>query len=107
MGAAIQVVEQGGYRCPYLGENLCSSGSGGPSVQVGDVGDNTAYWDGFGLITPQGGSQTDGTTTLERVGRWMGVSLDGGTDGGTDGAGRITGGGDLRLLPLEHSCTVY
>ena len=88
---------------PVPWENLCSSVSGGPSVQVGDVGDNTAHWEVFGMITPQGGSQTDGTTTLERAGRWMVVSPDGGTDGG----GRITVGGDLRLPTLEHSCTVY
>ena len=26
---------------------------------------------------------------------------------GRDGGGGITGGGDLRLLPPEHSCTVH
>ena len=33
----------------------------------------------------------------------MGVSPSGGYDGGEG----ITGGGDLRLTPPEHSCTVY
>ena len=53
--AAIQVADKVGCRCPYLGENLCSSGSGCSSVQVVDVGDNTVDWEGFGMITPQGG----------------------------------------------------
>ena len=29
------------------------------------------------------------------------------TAGGSDGGGIISGGGDLRLFPLEHSWTVY
>ena len=33
----------------------------------------------------------------------MGVSLSGGSDGG----GGITRGGDVGLLPTEHSCTVH
>ena len=33
----------------------------------------------------------------------MGIS----PDGGRDGRGGTTGGGDLHILPPEHSCTVY
>ena len=58
---------------------------------------------GFGQIPPQSVPQSDGETNLERTGRWMVVSPAGGSDGG----GRIIGGGDLRLLLLEHSHTVH
>ena len=102
MIAAVEGVEQGGCRCPDLGENLCVGGSGGSVVWVEDVGDDTTHWEGFGQISPQGVPQADGMTTSERSGRWMGVS----TTGGSDGGGGITGGGDLRLPPPEQSLTV-
>ena len=67
------------------------------------MGDDTAHWAVFGRILPQGGSQDDGKTTLERTGRWMGVSPTRGRDGG----GGIIGGVDLRLPLTEHSHTVH
>ena len=67
------------------------------------MGDDTAHWEVFDRIQLQGGPQADGKTTSERTGWWMGVSPAGGCDGG----GGVTGGGDLRLPPLEHSHTVH
>ena len=57
----------------------------------------------FGRIPPQCFPQADGSTTLERAGRWMGVSY----SVGSDGRGRITGSGDLGIPTPEHSCTVH
>ena len=99
----VQGVEQGGCRYLDLGENLSGGGSGGPDLRVGDVGDDTIYWENFGQISPQGGPQDDRKTTSERTGWWMVLS----TDIGSDGGGRITGGLDLRLLLPEHSRTVH
>ena len=61
----VQGVGKGGHGCPYLGKNICGGVLGSSTVWVGDVGDDTAYWEGFGWIPPQGGPQTDGTETLE------------------------------------------
>ena len=57
MGTDVQCVEQGGRGCLDLGENLRRIISGGISVQVEDVGDDTTHWEGLGRITPQGGQQ--------------------------------------------------
>ena len=103
MGAATQGVEQGGRGFLYLGVNLRGVGSGGSVLWVRDVGDDTAHWDSYGQIPPQGGPQADGTTTLERKGRWVGVF----PAGGSDDACRVTEGGVLRLLTPEHIITVY
>ena len=57
MGTTFQVVGQKGHGCSSLGKNLRVSVLGGPDVWVGDVGDKTTHWEGFGRITPQGGQQ--------------------------------------------------
>ena len=103
MGAAVQGFEQVCCVCPYLGENLHGGGSGGSVVWVGYVGDDTVHWDGLGCIPPHGGPQDDGTTTLERVVRWVGVSPTGRSDGGR---GSI-GGRDLSIPQSKNSCTVH
>ena len=57
VGTDIHCVEQGVRECLDLGEHLRSGSSCGADVWVGDVGDDTTYWEGFGRITPQGGQQ--------------------------------------------------
>ena len=64
------------------------------------MGDDTAHWECFGRIPPEVGPQTDGTTTLERAGLWVGVCR-------SECEGGTTGGVDLCLLPPEHSHTVH
>ena len=44
--------------------NLRGGGPGGTAVWVGDVRDDTAHWECFGSIPPQGGPQADGTATM-------------------------------------------
>ena len=65
------------------------------------MGNENACREGLGWIPPQVGPHWE--TTLERTRWWMGVSPAGGSDVGCS----ITGGGDLRLPPPKHSCTVY
>ena len=64
---------------------------------------DTAHWEGFGKIPPQGGPQADVKATPVSMERIMGISPSGGFDGG----GGISGDGDLHLLPLEQISTVY
>ena len=59
MGVAILGAEQGGSRFPDLGEDRRAGGSGIHVIQVGDVGNDTAHWEGFGRILQQGGPQDD------------------------------------------------
>ena len=47
MGVVVLGVDQSGCVYPDLGSNLCDSGSGGHSVWVGYVGDDTLHWEGF------------------------------------------------------------
>ena len=103
VGEFVKVVDQGGCGCPYLKDNLRCGVLGGPAVQVGDVVDETTYWEGLEQIPIQGVPQDDRTATLVRTGRRMGVSPYGKIDDG----GGITGGGDIHFLPLEHSHTVH
>ena len=94
VGVDVQGVEQVGCVCPDLGGGLYGSGSGGYFVWVGDMGDDTAHWEGFERIPPKGGPQADGTTTSERSGRRVGVS----PAGGNNGRDKVTGGLYLSLL---------
>ena len=96
VGAADWGVELGGCGCPDLRIDLLIGGSVGHALRVGEVGHDTAHWESFGWIPPQGGLQADGEATSERTGRSMGLSPAGGRDGG----GGIAGGGDL-CLPLS------
>ena len=66
--------EHGGYECPYLGSDLCVSGSVVHASRVGYVGHDNVHWESFGWIPPQGGLQSDRGATLERTGRSMGLS---------------------------------
>ena len=50
-------------------KNLRGIGPGGSNVWVGDVGDDTSYWEDLGKIPLQGGPQADGTENLEKEGR--------------------------------------
>ena len=95
VGVAVYGAEQGRCVCPYLKDNLHGGGSFSDYIQVGDVGDDTAHWEVFGRIPPHGGPQADGKTTLERTGRWMGVS----PARGSNYRGDLTGSGYLRLSP--------
>ena len=94
MGAAVLGAEQGVIRRPDLGEDLRCSGSFVHALRVGDVGNDTTHRFYFEWNTPQGYPKSDGETTSERTGKWMGVSLAGGNNSG----GGIIGSGDLKLL---------
>ena len=103
MGTDVLGANKGGSRCPELGEDLRGVGSGGNDLQVVDVGNYMAHWEGFGRIPPQCGPQSDGEATLERAGRCMGLPPSGGCDDG----GGMTGGGYLCLSPPEHIKKVH
>ena len=103
VGATDQGVSKIGRGCTDLGKDLCGSGSDIFSVWVGDVGNDTTHWEWFGRISPQGGPQAGVTETAEGHLWEMEVS----PAGGGNGVGRVTGGGDLRLLPVEHSHAVH
>ena len=103
VGADDSILELGWCGFPDLGEDLPGSGSVGHNLLVRDVGHDTPHWEGLGRIPPQGGPQADGEETSERTGRSMGLP----PAGGSDDRGGTTVGGDVRLLPLEHSHTVY
>ena len=64
MGADVFGAEQGGSVCLYLVEGLWGVSSGGNSLQVVDVGNDTNHWEVFGRIPPQGGPQADRETTF-------------------------------------------
>ena len=74
--------EKRGCRCPDLGPNLLISGSVSHALWVGDVGHDTAHWEGFGRIPPQGVPKADREETSERMGRSMDLSPTGGHYGG-------------------------
>ena len=95
--------DQGGCGCPDLGPYIIGGGSVGHDLRVVDVGHDTTHWEGFGRIPPQVVPQADGEATLERTG-W---SIDLSPPRGGDVGGGTAGGGDLSLLPTEHSRTVY
>ena len=61
------------------------------------MGDDTAHWEASGHVSPQGGSQADGTATSEREGQWVGASPSGGSDEGVE----VAVCRDLHLLPLN------
>ena len=61
VGATVQGVGQGGRRWPDLGENLRGGGPGCSVIWVGNVGDDTAHWEAFGRIPPQGVPRDDET----------------------------------------------
>ena len=67
------------------------------------MGPDTPHEEVFGRIPPQGGPQAERVETAEGKGQRLGLPPTGGYYGG-DG---ISGSGDLRLLPPEHSPTVY
>ena len=103
MGEAVYGVGEGGCGCPDLGPDILGGGAGSQDLRVGEMGNDTVHWEGFGQIPPQGGPQADRETTSKRTGRWMGVS----TAEGSDVRGSITGGRYLSLPPKEYSCTVH
>ena len=74
MGAAVLGADKGDSRCPDLGEDLCGGGSGGHDLRVGDEVDDSAHWEGFESIPPQGGLQADGGgggAQRERYSGWV------------------------------------
>ena len=64
MGAAVSGADQGGSGCPDLGEDLHGGGSGDYALQVVDVDNDTAHREGFSMIPPQGGPQSEGGDNL-------------------------------------------
>ena len=81
------------------GPDILGGGAVGHDLRVKDVGHDTPHWEGFGLITTQGGPQADGEANSKRAGRRMVLYPDGGSNIG----GGVAGGEYLRILPLEHS----
>ena len=59
VGVAESCVYQGRCGCPDLGPELLGGGTVGHDLRVGDVGHDTAHWEDFGRIPPQGGPQAD------------------------------------------------
>ena len=96
-------IKQGGSGCPDIVTDLLGSGAIGPSIQVRDMGPDAAHEYDVGRIPPQGGLQADGAATTEGAG----LRLDLPPTGGCDVGGVFAGGGDLRLLPPEHSSAIY
>ena len=50
MGVTVQGVGTGRRVCSDISKNICGIVPGGTSVWVGDVGGDTAHWEGFGWI---------------------------------------------------------
>ena len=67
------------------------------------MGPDAAHEEGVGRIPPQDSPQDGGEVTAERTGRRVDLPPTGGYDGGVG----LTGGGGIRLLPLEQIHTVY
>ena len=103
VGAPAQGFGKRGRRCLDLGKDLHGGGPGSLAVWVGDVVNDTTNWEGFERISPQGGPQDNETANPDRDFQYVGVTPAGGGDG-RDG---VTGGGDLHILPPEHSLTVH
>ena len=103
VGAAELVIDKGRSGCLEMGKYLLGGGEIGPAIQVRDMGPDTAYEEGVGRIPHQGGSQPDRTTTAEGA-EWR---MDLPPAEGCDGGGGFTGGGELSLLPSEHSIKIY
>ena len=103
VGADELGTEQGGSRCPDIGEDLLGGGTIGPTIWVRDISPDTSYAEGAGQIPLKGGPQTDGEATAEVTGRRLGLSPSGGCNGGD----RVKGNGDLPLSPPEHCGTIY
>ena len=61
---------------------LCGSCVGRPLLWVRYVRYFTDHWEDLGWITPQGGLQTDGASTEEGNGWYVGVPPAGGGEGG-------------------------
>ena len=103
MGASDSANEQGGIECPDIGTDLIGNGAIVPDMRVRDMGIEPTYEEGVGRIPPQGGLKADGTETAEGARQRLSLPLAGGYDGG----GGFAQGGDLRLLPPEHSSEIY
>ena len=74
MGTTDQGVGKRGRRLLGLGKDISGSGPGSFYVWVGDVRDDTTYWEGFGRIPPQEGPHADRTVNTEGDLWEMGVS---------------------------------
>ena len=59
MGESDAGLEQGGGECLDLGPDILGGGAVGPIVQVRDVVDDDANWEGVGRIPLQVGPQFD------------------------------------------------
>ena len=71
MGVADLGIEQGGGGCLYLGTDLLVGNGIVHTVQVRDIGPDTAHEEGVGRIPPQGGLQADGVATAEGAERMV------------------------------------
>ena len=63
VGATEYDIDQGRCGLSELVPYLLGGGSVGHALRVGDVGHDTANWEGFGWIPPQGGPQADREAT--------------------------------------------
>ena len=103
MGEYDVVVGERGIGLLDAGDVLRCGGTGSSVPWVGDVGYVPAHWEDLGQLPPQGGPQIDKAENAEGSGWELGVHP---TVGGY-GVGGTVGGGYLRQLPPEHSCTVH
>ena len=103
VGMAEAVVGERGSGCLDSRDVLQCSVTASSVLWVGDVGYVTAHWEDLGWLPPQGGPHTDRAATMEGTG-WGVVIPHAGRD---DIGGRTAGGGYIRNLPTEHSCTVH
>ena len=59
---------------PDVRDFICGSFAGSPVLWVRGVRYFTAHWEDLGHILPQGGPHTDGESTAEVTGCYMGVT---------------------------------
>ena len=52
MGAANSGIDQGGSRCPDIGTDIFGGGTIGPAIRVINMGPDTVYIEGAGIIPP-------------------------------------------------------
>ena len=102
MGLPVEGSGMGGRECPEFGIFLHGGGAGGPTLQIGDMGDVSMHQDYSGRLSPPGDTPTDGVAAKTARGQEMGLP----TIGHSNVVCGLGGGVDVYCPPPEHSCTV-